>query len=89
MGVDILSIDGFECEFFATDAVVFLSGRRIAYLVDSYRLGAGHPGEEDIGGLVLVSSWDTRLWSVYQSHFVARTCGTRTQDPLHCFGGIR
>ena len=29
MGVDMLSIDGFEC--------------------------AGHPGEEDIGGLVLVS----------------------------------
>ena len=29
MGVDVLSIDGFEC--------------------------AGHPGEDDIGGLVLVS----------------------------------
>ena len=32
MGVDCLSIDGFEC--------------------------AGHPGEEDIGGLVLVSLED-------------------------------
>jgi NADH:quinone reductase (non-electrogenic) len=34
MGVDVLSIDGFEC--------------------------AGHPGEEDIGGLVLVSQ--TLVW---------------------------
>ena len=89
MGVDVLSIDGFECEFLATDAVVLLSGHPIAYLVDPCSLGAGHPGEEDIGGLVLVSGQDTRLWSVRHPHFVARTCGARAQDPLHRFGRIR
>jgi hypothetical protein len=47
MGVDCLSIDGFECGSSVT---------RSPHSAD--RAGAGHPGEDDIGGLVLVS----RLW---------------------------
>jgi len=43
MGVDCLSIDGFECKQFR-----FVLGWWLM-------IGAGHPGEEDIGGLVLVS----------------------------------
>ena len=44
-GVDVLSIDGFECEK--------RSDRALKY-ADTHK-GAGHPGEEDIGGIVLVS----------------------------------
>jgi hypothetical protein len=40
MGVDCLSIDGFECE--PKERAVLTAG-------------AGHPGEEDIGGLVLLA----------------------------------
>jgi hypothetical protein len=54
MGADILSIDGFECEFPAAGVAVCYSGYRI-YL----RLGAGHPGE-GIGSPVLVRYRDAR-----------------------------
>jgi hypothetical protein len=49
MGVDCLSIDGFECEQFGPGPEWWLT------------IGAGHPGEEDIGGLVLVSA--SHNWS--------------------------
>lgn len=48
MGVDVLSIDGFECKLPDTDVIVLTFG------LTCYSTGAGHPGEEDIGGLVLV-----------------------------------
>ena len=54
MGVDFLSIDGFECEFPAPNV-------ELTFLVDLL-LGAGHPGEEDIGGLVLVCWRGGRPW---------------------------
>ena len=47
MGVDVLSIDGFECTLFASILGTFTSLICLS--------GAGHPGEEDIGGLVLVT----------------------------------
>jgi hypothetical protein len=50
MGVDCLSIDGFEC----TSSQVLIDVEGFADEV-----GAGFPGEEDIGGLVLVSPPDS------------------------------
>ncbi len=47
LGVDCLSIDGFECRINSPLSSI------LSYWSD-VRLGAGHPGEEDIGGLVLV-----------------------------------
>lgn len=46
MGVDVLSIDGFECmwQYLLAD---------FSSLLGPYT-GAGHPGEEDMGGLILV-----------------------------------
>jgi len=46
--VDVISIDGFECQ------VVRHRRKRDAYLL-IHITGAGHPGEDDIGGLILVS----------------------------------
>jgi hypothetical protein len=46
MGVDCLSIDGFEC--------MSCHDARVCQVLI---VGAGHPGEEDIGGLVLVSPY--------------------------------
>ena len=48
MGVDCLSIDGFECKQLSLGSGGWLM------------VGAGHPGEEDIGGLVLVSRLGAR-----------------------------
>jgi hypothetical protein len=45
MGVDVLSIDGFECK---------PPIRSTGFNLMKESIGAGHPGEEDIGGLVLV-----------------------------------
>lgn len=59
MGADILSIDGFECGLLPPDFVVpgtELVGMRMR------SVGAGHPGEEDIGGLVLVC-WHNTITS--------------------------
>lgn len=44
--MDVLSIDGFECMY--TDS-------HCAFDAHNEHLGAGHPGEDDIGGLILVS----------------------------------
>lgn len=44
-GVDIMSIDGFECMSH------FSCGRPVMLTTV---VGAGHPGEDDVGGLVLV-----------------------------------
>lgn len=46
MGADVLSIDGFEC----TCQIQRYSGIHDTDIT----VGAGHPGEDDIGGLVLV-----------------------------------
>lgn len=46
LGVDCLSIDGFECKH-------LYNGRDALPLIETTS-GAGHPGEDDIGGLVLV-----------------------------------
>lgn len=45
MGVDVLSIDGFECEPLVSSSFIILI----------FFLGAGHPGEEDIPGIVLLA----------------------------------
>ena len=70
MGVDCLSIDGFECE-----------SRQIAdSLAISLTTGAGHPGEEDIGGLVLV---DMRSLQADRADWTAGSSFEGAFDPVH------
>lgn len=50
MGVDVLSIDGFECAYHRPQPLsLYILTLHLVFA------GAGHPGEEDIGGLILVS----------------------------------
>ena len=46
-GVDVISIDGFECTY------IYIN---IMHLMLTLSIGAGYPGDDDIGGLVLVST---------------------------------
>ena len=88
MGVDVVSIDGFECKFPVTGVVVFISKCRIDFWVDLHSIGAGHPGEDDIGGLVLVRDGGSLLWFVSADTLQLERAAQELKTPYVASGGF-
>lgn len=64
MGVDFLSIDGFECAYHHRQSFIRTYYHSLLPRA-MMSTGAGHPGEEDIGGIVLLARAAQELRTPY------------------------